>query len=884
MVGTLVGREAELRAGRGGPGERPRRHQPLPPRHRRGRHRQEPAGRRGARGPRRRPRAHRPRRATCRPARSPSAWSPTPCATWCGSPAPTCCCRPSARPSHRCSRVPHRGSRSSGCSCSRPSSTCSSGWRPRGSSCGWSRTCTGPTRPRATSSASPPGRCPRGCCSWPRCAPTTPSAAPAPRPHSRRTSPGWRARPAARCCPSRASAPTAVQQQLRELLGSTPAADIATRVERLSDGIPFVVEELVAAAGRPDLSTVAAVASGRLGRPRAGGAAAGRGGRGRRRAPADQPARAGPRHDLRRARRRARRGAPRRDPDDRPRDRLGRLPARPAPRGHRPRAGAGRPPLVAPAVGRGAGAEPRRPRDATRRCSRSPSTGTRPATYAGRWRPPSTRCPPRSGCACPTRRRRSGAGSWARSASWRTPPTWPASRSARAWRGASWPCWARPGTPSASSSPPFPSTGSERAETTALRAFSVDDNAKGEANLLPQAAAVRPRRRVRRLPRGPPRRGGVVRGRRAAAQQRRPSRRPDEPRPRRRPDPRPRPGAAHLHVHGLLPFAGQRRPRAGHGPDPAHAARAGRRGGRAHGHAAREPHLVRAHPGTPRQRRRGRGAGPGPAAAPAPVGDAVGAPGGEPLGHLDPHRPVAPGAGPARGVRAVVGGRRPEQQRAPGHARPAPAGGGGRREVADACRRAGAGWRPPRPDPGADRARRERTRRPRSHAGRARAGVVRRAHPALGRPALADRRHRHPRGGRRRPGRRAGRPARRPSPTWRPSRRPRRASGGTACSARCGPSTWPPSSTASTAATPGRRCGRRSTGGSGSGTCPTSPSPTCRWPSRRRSTATGRPRASTWSPVGRSPCGSRPSRCWRAPTPWPRRTRSPPASGVRARA
>jgi DNA-binding CsgD family transcriptional regulator len=59
--------------------------------------------------------------------------------------------------------------------------------------------------------------------------------------------------------------PTAVQQQLRELLGSTPAADVATRVERLSDGIPFVVEELVAAAGRPDLSTVAAVASGRLG-------------------------------------------------------------------------------------------------------------------------------------------------------------------------------------------------------------------------------------------------------------------------------------------------------------------------------------------------------------------------------------------------------------------------------------------------------------------------------------------------------------------------------------------------------------------------------------------------------------------------------------------
>lgn len=59
--------------------------------------------------------------------------------------------------------------------------------------------------------------------------------------------------------------PEAVQTQLRDLLGSTPSAHVATRVERLSDGIPFVVEELVAAAGRPELSTVAAVASGRLG-------------------------------------------------------------------------------------------------------------------------------------------------------------------------------------------------------------------------------------------------------------------------------------------------------------------------------------------------------------------------------------------------------------------------------------------------------------------------------------------------------------------------------------------------------------------------------------------------------------------------------------------
>lgn len=57
----------------------------------------------------------------------------------------------------------------------------------------------------------------------------------------------------------------AVQQQLRDLLGARPSADVASRVERLSDGIPFVVEELAAAAGRPELSTVAAVASGRLG-------------------------------------------------------------------------------------------------------------------------------------------------------------------------------------------------------------------------------------------------------------------------------------------------------------------------------------------------------------------------------------------------------------------------------------------------------------------------------------------------------------------------------------------------------------------------------------------------------------------------------------------
>ena len=59
--------------------------------------------------------------------------------------------------------------------------------------------------------------------------------------------------------------PDAVQRQLRDLLGERPSADVASRVERLSDGIPFVVEELVAAAGRPEMTTAAAVAAGRLG-------------------------------------------------------------------------------------------------------------------------------------------------------------------------------------------------------------------------------------------------------------------------------------------------------------------------------------------------------------------------------------------------------------------------------------------------------------------------------------------------------------------------------------------------------------------------------------------------------------------------------------------
>ena len=80
------GREAHrpggrARADRGGRRERPRRHQPLPARHRRGGHRQEPARRRG-RGSASTTRWCSPATpSTCPPARSRSAWSPTPCAT-----------------------------------------------------------------------------------------------------------------------------------------------------------------------------------------------------------------------------------------------------------------------------------------------------------------------------------------------------------------------------------------------------------------------------------------------------------------------------------------------------------------------------------------------------------------------------------------------------------------------------------------------------------------------------------------------------------------------------------------------------------------------------------------------------------------------------------
>jgi predicted ATPase len=55
-----------------------------------------------------------------------------------------------------------------------------------------------------------------------------------------------------------------VREQLGALLGARAAARVTSRIQELSDGIPFVVEELAAAAGRPELSTAGSVAGGRL--------------------------------------------------------------------------------------------------------------------------------------------------------------------------------------------------------------------------------------------------------------------------------------------------------------------------------------------------------------------------------------------------------------------------------------------------------------------------------------------------------------------------------------------------------------------------------------------------------------------------------------------
>ena len=58
--------------------------------------------------------------------------------------------------------------------------------------------------------------------------------------------------------------PQEVRAQLVDLVRSTLSPDVAARIERLSDGVPFVVEELAAARGLPELATVSGVAAGRL--------------------------------------------------------------------------------------------------------------------------------------------------------------------------------------------------------------------------------------------------------------------------------------------------------------------------------------------------------------------------------------------------------------------------------------------------------------------------------------------------------------------------------------------------------------------------------------------------------------------------------------------
>lgn len=55
-----------------------------------------------------------------------------------------------------------------------------------------------------------------------------------------------------------------VRAQLLGLVGTSLPPGVAARIERLSDGVPFVVEELTAARGRPEVTTVSGVAAGRL--------------------------------------------------------------------------------------------------------------------------------------------------------------------------------------------------------------------------------------------------------------------------------------------------------------------------------------------------------------------------------------------------------------------------------------------------------------------------------------------------------------------------------------------------------------------------------------------------------------------------------------------
>ena len=58
--------------------------------------------------------------------------------------------------------------------------------------------------------------------------------------------------------------PDEVRAQLLALVGSSLSPAVATRIEQLSDGVPFVVEELAAARGRPEVATASGVAAGRF--------------------------------------------------------------------------------------------------------------------------------------------------------------------------------------------------------------------------------------------------------------------------------------------------------------------------------------------------------------------------------------------------------------------------------------------------------------------------------------------------------------------------------------------------------------------------------------------------------------------------------------------
>ena len=148
-------------------------------------------------------------------------------------------------------------------------------------------------------------------------------------------------------------------EQLLGLVGATLPPGVAARIEQLSDGVPFVVEELAAARGRPEVATASGVAAGRLAglspesRRLVEAAAVGEGHLriGLLEQVVDSTPTSWTQPSSRRCARRA---------DHRPRGRRRRVPPRAAPRGRRARARARCPAVVAPAVGRGPRGQPGR--------------------------------------------------------------------------------------------------------------------------------------------------------------------------------------------------------------------------------------------------------------------------------------------------------------------------------------------------------------------------------------------------------------------------------------------------------------------------------------------------------------------------------------------